>query len=105
MCVGLVLPIVRFAATGGELLGSLKVEVLYQNVFGGTSAIELLPGALPSGSKWAPTAPLLQLGGLVNAVTLNGLTTDVRFRFTPRGVFGGGNWRLDSLYVDPWKGS
>lgn len=105
MCVGLVLPIVRFAATGGELLGSLKVEVLYQNVFGGTTAIELLPGALPSGSKWAPTVPLLQLGGLVNAVTLNGLTTDVRFRFTPRGVFGGGNWRIDSLYVDPWKGS
>ena len=105
MCVGLVLPIVRFAATGGELLGSLKVEVLYQNVFGGTTAIELLPGALPSGSKWAPTVPLLQLGGLVNAVTLNGLTTDVRFRFTPRGVFGGGTWRIDSLYVDPWKGS
>jgi hypothetical protein len=105
MCVGLLLPIVRFAATGGELLGSLKVEVLYTNVFGGRSSIELLPGALPSGSKWAPTLPLLQLGGLVNAVTLNGLTTDVQFRFTPRGLFGGGNWRIDSVYVDPWKGS
>ena len=105
MCVGLLLPIVRFAATGGELLSSLKVEVLYQNAFGRTSSIELLPGALPSGSRWAPTLPLLQLGGLLNAVTLNGLTTDVQFRFTPRGVFGGGNWRIDSVYVDPWKGS
>jgi hypothetical protein len=105
MCVGLLLPVVRFAATGGELLGSLKVEVLYDNVFGGTSSVELLPGALPSGSKWTPTLPLLQLGGLVNALTLNGLTTDVRFRFTPRGVFGGGNWKIDSVYVDPWKGS
>ena len=105
MCVGLVLPIVRFAATGGELLGSLKVEVLYPNVFGGRSSIELLPGAQPSGSRWAPTLPLLQLGGLVNALTLNGLTTDVQFRFTPRGLLGGGNWRIDSVYVDPWKGS
>lgn len=105
MCVGLLLPIVRFAATGGELLASIKVEVLYTNVFGGRSSIELPPGALPSGSKWAPTLPLLQLGGLVNAATLNGLTTDVQFRFTPRGVFGGGNWRIDSVYVDPWKGS
>lgn len=105
MCVGLLLPIVRFAATGGELLGSLKVEVLYTNVFGGRSSIELPPGAQPSGSKWAPTLPLLQLGGLVNAATLNGLTTDVQFRFTPRGAFGGGNWRIDSVYVDPWKGS
>jgi len=102
MCVGLVLPIVRFASSGGELLGSIKVEVLYTNLFGRRSSIELLPGALPS-SGWAPTLPLVQLGGLVNALTLNGLTTDVQFRFTPRGLFGGGNWRIDSVYVDPWK--
>lgn len=105
MCVGLVLPIVRFAATGGEFLGSLKVEVLYVDAFGGRRSIELLPGALPTGSAWAPTLPLLQLGGPVNALTLNGLTTDVQFRFTPRGLFGGGDWRIDSVYVDPWKGS
>lgn len=103
MCVGLLLPIVRFAASGGEFLGLLKVEVLYTNVFGGRSSIELLPGALPTGSRWAPTLPLIQLGGLINAATLNGLTTDVQFRFTPRGVFGGGNWLVDSVYVDPWK--
>lgn len=103
MCVGLVLPIVRFASRGGELLGNLKVEVLYTNLFGGRSSIELLPGALPTGSTWAPTLPLLQFGGLVNALTLNGVTTDVQFRFTPRGVFGGGDWRIDSVYVDPWK--
>jgi hypothetical protein len=41
----------------------------------------------------------------VNGVTLSGLTTDVQCRFTPRGVFCGGNWRIDSVYVDPWKGS
>jgi len=27
----------------------------------------------------------------------------VQLRFTPRGVFGGGNWRIGSVYVDPWK--
>jgi len=26
------------------------------------------------------------------------------FRFTPRaGLFGSGTWKLDNVYVDPWK--
>jgi hypothetical protein len=102
MCVGLVLPIVRYVASGGEFLGSLKTEVLYRDTAGRQRSVELLPGALPS-SSWQPTLPLLQLGGLLNAVTLNGLTTDVQFRLTPRGLFGGGTWRVDDVYVDPWK--
>jgi hypothetical protein len=103
MCVGLVLPIVRFVASGGVFLSALRVEVLYTDGGGARRSLDLLPGALPSRS-WQPTLPLLQLGGLVNALTLNGLTTNVSFRFTPRGVFGGGNWQIDDIYVDPWKG-
>jgi hypothetical protein len=102
MCVGLLLPIVRYVASGGELLATLRTEVVYRDLFGARRSIELLPGALPS-SSWQPTLPLAQLGGLVNALTLNGLTTDVQFRFTPRGLFGGGSWRVDEIYVDPWK--
>lgn len=102
MCVGLVLPVVRYIASGGELLSSLKTEVVYRDALGAQRSVELPVGALPSRS-WQPTLPLLQAGGLVNALTLNGLTTDVQFRLTPRGIFGGGNWRVDEVYVDPWK--
>ncbi len=103
MCVGVVLPVVRFVASGGSLLTYLQVEAVYEDASGRERSIVLLPGALPTGSKWAPTLPLLQLGGLLNALTLNGLTTEMSFRFTPRGLFGGGNWKIDSVYVDPWK--
>lgn len=102
MCVGLLLPVVRFVATGGRLLSSLEVEAVYRDAGGRERSVELLPGALPS-RGWTPTLPLLQLAGTLNALTLNGVTTEMSFRFTPRGLFGGGNWRIDSVYVDPWK--
>lgn len=103
MCVGLVLPVVRFVSMGGSLLSSMKVEAVYTDAFGRQASMELLPIVLPSAS-WQPTLPLLQLGGTLNAATLNGLTTEMSFRFTPRGgLFGSGNWRIDDLYVDPWK--
>lgn len=102
MCVGLVLPVVRFVYSGGSLLSTLKVEAVYTNTFGGQSAVEL-PVVLPSG-WWQPTLPLLQLGGALDALTLNGVTTQMSFRFTPRGgLFGSGTWGIDDIYVDPWK--
>ena len=105
MCVGLVLPIVRFVYQGGNTLSTMKVEAVWPNTAGGQSSVELLPIVLGGSSAWAPTLPLLQLGGVVNALTLNGLTTQMAFRFTPRGgLFGSGNWRIDDIYVDPWKG-
>ena len=104
MCVGLVLPVVRFVYQGGNLLSTMKVEAVWTNDAGGESSIVLLPGVLGGSSSWAPTLPLLQVGGALNALTLNGLTTQMSFRFTPRGgLFGSGNWRLDDIYVDPWK--
>lgn len=102
MCVGLVLPIVRFVSKGGSLLTLLQVEAVWTDASGRQQSIVLLPGALPT-RNWAPTLPLLQLGGVLNALTLNGLTTDMSFRFTPRGLFGGGNWQIDDVYIDPWK--
>ncbi|HVM69231.1 MAG TPA: hypothetical protein VM204_05270 [Gaiellaceae bacterium] len=102
MCVELTLPVVRFVSKGGGLLTGLKVEGVYTDVFGNEQSLVLLPGALPS-SSWQPTLPLLQLGGLVNALTLNGTTTEMSFRFTPVGLFGGGDWYVDEVFVDPWK--
>ena len=103
MCMGLVLPIVRFFSSGGNLLSYMQVEALYKDKAGRQKSIVLLPVGLPSKS-WTPTLPMLQLGGALNALTLNGLTSDVSLRFTPRGLlFGSGTWRVDDVYVDPWK--
>jgi hypothetical protein len=102
MCVGLLLPVVRFVSSGGGFLGYLQVEAVYTDSRGRERSLVLLPGALPTRS-WQPTLPMLQLAGLINTVSLNGLTTEMSFRFTPRGLFGGGNWQIDDVYVDPWK--
>lgn len=104
MCVPLILPVVRFVATGGSLLSTLKVEAVWTDAAGRQKSIELLPVVLGGARNWTPTLPLLQLGGAVNALTLNGLTTEMSFRFTPRGgLFGSGTWKIDDIYVDPWK--
>ena len=102
MCMGLVLPIVRFFSSGGSALSSLRVEAVYTDASGRQRSLDLLPGGLPTRS-WSPSLPALQLLGTVNALTLNGLTSEIALRFTPRGLLGSGTWRLDDVYVDPWK--
>jgi hypothetical protein len=102
MCMGLVLPVVRFFSTGGSLLSYLQVDALYTDASGRQRSVTLLPVGLPS-KVWVPNLPMLQLGGTLNALTLNGLTTEISLRFTPRGLFGSGTWRIDDVYVDPWK--
>jgi hypothetical protein len=103
MCMGLVLPVVRFFSTGGSLLSYMQVDALYRDAAGRQRSMVLLPVGLPSGG-WVPSLPMLQLGGTLNALTLNGLTTDIQLRFTPRGgLLGSGTWRIDDVYVDPWK--
>ena len=103
MCMGLVLPVVRFFTTGGSLLSSMQVDALYTDAFNRQQSVTLLP-AQPASSNWTPSLQMLQLGGAINALTLNGLTTDIKLRFTPRGgLFGSGTWRIDDVYVDPWK--
>ena len=104
MCMGLVLPVVRLVSTGGAALSYLQVDALYNDASGRQRSVTLLPPPLATGSSWAPSLPMLQLAGTVNALTLNGLTTEISLRFTPRGLlFGSGTWRIDDVYVDPWK--
>ena len=103
MCMGLVLPVVRYFSIGGNALSTLRVEAVYTDASGRQRSIDLLPGGLPSKS-WTLSLPALQLLGTVNALTLNGLTSEIALRFTPKGtLFGAGTWRLDDIYVDPWK--
>ena len=85
MCMGLVLPIVRYFSSGGAALSSLRVEAVYTDTSGRQRSLDLLPGGLPTRS-WSPSLPALQLLGAVNALTLNGLTSEIALRFTPRGL-------------------
>ena len=103
MCMGLVLPVVRYFSTGGNALSYLRVEAVYTDPSGRQRSIDLLPAGLPTRS-WAPSPPALQLMGLLNVLTLDGLTSDIALRFTPKGtLLGAGTWRVDDIYVDPWK--
>jgi hypothetical protein len=94
---------VRYFSTGGNLLSYLRVEAVYHDPRGRERSIDLLPPGLPTRS-WAPSLPALQLMGLLNVLTLDGLTSEIALRFTPKGsLFGSGTWRIDDVYVDPWK--
>jgi hypothetical protein len=96
MCVGVTSPDLRFFARNlGSPLSTLKVEVLFTDPLGRSRALTV--AVLIGGSSWQPTLPIAFLANL----TLDG-TTSVAFRFTPQG--GSSEWRIDDLYVDPFKG-
>jgi hypothetical protein len=93
-------PTVRFFARNtGSLLSTLKVEALYKDIFGTSRAqtLALLVGT----SRWQPTLPLPFLATVQHPPLVTDGKVDVAFRFTPLGSLGG--WRIDDVYVDPFK--
>ncbi len=98
ICVGVEHPVIRlFARNAGSTTSSLRVEVLFQDTSGeGRSAVI---GELLAGEMWAPT---LQMPLLVNGLALTSNNEAmVALRFTPLGA--GGDWRIDDVYVDPYR--
>jgi hypothetical protein len=104
-CVGVLALTMRyFAANSGSVLAPLKVEILYRNASGQRRSATVgsrlggnswSPGLLPQVYLLAHLGPLLQLE--------DGLATNVQFRFTSQSsLLGGGRWRVDDVYVDPW---
>jgi hypothetical protein len=101
MCVGLAYPTIRFFAQNtGSALSTLKVEVLFEDVFGGVHSLAV--GVLAGGSSWSPTLPIAFLANALSVANYGG-TTPVAFRFTPQGA--GSGWRIDDVEVDPYKGT
>ena len=103
VCVGLLDAVVRLYAQnkGIILLSNLQVNVIYKTALGLTVEHPVL-GLGIGGSAWMPTLPMPLLADLTGALALNGgLTTDVRFRFKPIGL--GASYRIDDVYVDPFK--
>jgi hypothetical protein len=95
VCVGLLHPTLRFFAAG-PARSRLQVEVVYRTLLGPASHTVAV---LPARSRWAPTLPLPFLANAVGLTALEGATTTVQLRFTATG----GGWRIDDVYVDPWK--
>jgi len=101
MCVDAWSPDLRlFVRNTGSLLSTLKVEVLYVDALGESRALTV--GLLAAGSRWQPTLPLLLLANLTAPPLVTDGTTSVAFRFTPLGSWSG--WKVDDVYVDPFKG-
>jgi hypothetical protein len=101
ICVDATSPDLRFFALNrGSLLSTLKVEVLYTDVLGQSRALTV--GVLSGGSSWQPTLPVAFLVNLTPLLLFTDGTTDVSFRFTPQG--SSSEWRIDDVYVDPFKG-
>jgi hypothetical protein len=73
--------------------------VLYSDSGGQQQALTV--GLLLGGSSWQPTLPVVFLANLLSPPLLTDGTTNVAFRFTPLGALSG--WRIDDVYVDPFK--
>jgi hypothetical protein len=97
ICLGLADPIVRFFSSGGALLSLLKVEAVYTTALG--TVVTPVGVVLPS-RTWSPGLPLPLLANVVGLTSLQGTTTSVQLRFTS---VGRAEWRIDDVYVDPWK--
>ena len=100
MCVGIEHPTLRlFARNTGSPLSTLKVEVHYVDGFGETQSAPI--GLVTAGGSWQPTLPMAI--GVNLLPLLPGERTPVAFEFTPKGF--GGEWRIDDVYVDPYRRS
>ena len=94
LCITLLHPTLRFfALNAGSGTSTLKVEAI--TVLLGTKLTTPI-GLLLADGSWRPTLPLAFLTNLISPVT-----GFVAFRLTPIGT--GSGWRVDDLYVDPYK--
>jgi hypothetical protein len=100
ICVGIEHPTMRFFAkrtNGGVLgLGTLRVDVLFDNALGHVSSLPI--GVLTGSSGWQPTLPMTVVANLLPL--LPGDHTPVQFRFTP---MLGSAWSVDDVQVDPYS--
>ena len=98
VCIGLDSPTVRFfARNDGDPDGSLRVSVLVDTLLG---PVTVPIGTVDGAESWHPTPAYLLIANLTALPIVTDGTASIRLRFTPHG----GDWRIDDVYVDPWKG-
>ena len=75
----------------------LKVDAVYTTALG---TIVTPVGVVCLSRNWSPSLPLPLLANVLGLTSLKGTTTSVQLRFT---TIGKAEWRIDDVYVDPWK--
>jgi hypothetical protein len=100
VCVGILDPTTRFFVRNtGSALGSLRVEVLFEDAAGNEHALPVgLVTGLLAGRSWSPSLPQLLVANLLPL--LPGDRTAIALRFTAVGPQSG--WLVDDVYVDPY---
>jgi hypothetical protein len=97
VCVGIEHPTLRlFVRNDGSSSSTLLVEVLFETADGQVRAQNI--GSVLGGPGWVPTPPLPVTVNLLPFLPQN--RTAIAFRFT---TVGEGDWRIDDVYVDPWR--
>ncbi len=100
ICVGLEHPTLRFfARNSGAPDSTLGIKVHFEDAAGTARSLSI--GSVASSAGWQPTLPFPVLANLLPL--LPGERTPVAFEFTPQGA--GGSWRIDDVYVDPYRRS
>jgi hypothetical protein len=94
MCITLLHPTLRFFVLNSGAPTSVLTVSAIVNLAG--LRLPLPVGLVLGGSSWQPTLPLPFLTNL-----LAPLSGTVSFRFAPLGP--GGGWRIDDVYLDPYK--
>jgi hypothetical protein len=95
LCVGIEHPDMRFFATSSNPAASLSVDVLFEDAMGNVQSARI--GLVTGVSRWTPTAPFPLVVNLLPL--LPDSRTAVAFRFSASG----GSFRIDDVYVDPYR--
>jgi hypothetical protein len=96
VCITALSPLMRFFATGGNPTSPLKVEVIATTPVG---TMQRTIASVGASANWAPTPQIYFLAGLAALANPDG-TMSVKFRFSNPGTAA---WKIDDVYVDPWK--
>jgi len=101
-CVGTLSPTLRFFARNtGSSSSTLRVDVLYTDALGLRRAIPV--GTAGAADTWAPSSPYLVLANITALPLLTNGSARVSLGFTAQGTDG--DWQIDDVYIDPYKGS
>jgi hypothetical protein len=87
-----------FTRNGGSSLSTLKIQILVPNLVGVVSVLD--GGTVRADGTWDPSPQVSAL--LTNVGGLLGVTQAVAFRFR---ASSGAAFRVDDVYLDPFKGS
>jgi hypothetical protein len=87
-----------FTRNGGSSSSTLKVQILVRNLVGVVSVLD--GGTVRADGTWDPSPRVSAL--VTNVGGLLGVTQAVAFRFK---ASSGAAFRIDDIYLDPFKGS